>query len=199
MRSPSGANTALLTWSVWPVRTASGLPSNVAQERIAAMTRGGNGEGWRLLASGLPEDQVAACKMALVALADRRHNWPQALRLANGFLRTRMGISRRAGRATNTASAQRLVSLSAAIATTNAWIDAKGSVALDEPRLRRPEDRNERYDVRHGAVEGAIDLNLSLLEADKRERLEELAVFPEHLDVPIGIAARLWAETGKLS
>jgi hypothetical protein len=79
-------------------RFASELPTEVVQERVAAMTGGADGEAWRMLAADLPQEQVAANKPALVAPAERRHNWPQALRLANGFVRTRMGLSGHARR-----------------------------------------------------------------------------------------------------
>ena len=43
-----------------------------------------------------------------------------------------------------------------------------------------------------------IAVSLDLLDDDRRARFGELAVFPEDADVPIGIAARLWAESGGL-
>ena len=58
------------------------LPAQAVEHRVGPMAGGEKGEAWQLLAVGLPMDQVAACKPGLVALAERRHNWPQALRLA---------------------------------------------------------------------------------------------------------------------
>lgn len=178
-------------------RFAGELPSDVVQERVSAMTGGADGEAWQMLAAGLPTDQVAANKPALVALAERRHNWPQALRLANGFLRTRMGLSKHDARAR---SGPRPVpgSLADAIKAANAGLDARGGTALDPNRLKPTGDDAERYEQRHTSVAEGMALNLSLLDETNRARFAELVVFPEDVDVPIGMAARLWAETGGL-
>ena len=44
----------------------------------------------------------------------------------------------------------------------------------------------------------AIGLSLDLLDADQRARFGELGIFPEDVDIPVGIVARLWRETGGL-
>ncbi len=178
-------------------RFAGELPSDVVQERVAAMTGGADGEAWQMLAAGLPTVQVVANKTALVTLAERRHNWPQALRLANGFLRTRMGLSKHDTRAR---LGPRLApgSLADAIQAANAGLDARGGAALDPNRLKPTGNSAERYEQRHTSVAEGMALNLSLLDEVNRARFAELGVFPEDVDVPIGMAARLWAETGGL-
>ena len=178
-------------------RFASELPSDVVQERVAAMTGGADGEAWQMLAAGLPAEQVAANKAGLVALAERRHNWPQALRLANGFLRTRMGLSKHDTRA-RSVPRPAPGSLADAITAANAGLDARGGAALDPNRLKPTGDDAERYEQRHTSVAAGMALNLSLLDETNCARFAELGVFPEDVDVPIGMAARLWAETGGL-
>jgi hypothetical protein len=124
-------------------RFAGELPADVVQERVAAMTGGSDGEAWQMLAADLPQAQVAANKPALVALAERRHNWPQALRLANGFLRTRMGLSRL---------------LAEALKVANAGLDARGGTALDPSRLKPIGDDEERYEQRLLSLSAATSL-----------------------------------------
>jgi hypothetical protein len=130
-------------------RFAGELPADVVQERVAAMTGGADGEAWQMLAADLPQEQVAANKPALVALAERRHNWPQALRLANGFLRTRMGLSRHARRG---GPRPAVGSLAEALKAANAALDARGGTALDPNRLKPIGDDEERYEQRHTSV-----------------------------------------------
>jgi hypothetical protein len=177
-------------------RLATTLPSTAKEHRIGPMAEN---EAWQLLASGLPEAEVEACREALIKLADRRQNWPQGLRLANGYLRTRMGLSKRVRESRNRHRANTPVasSLADAIASANQALDRLGSAAFDPSRVR-PEDADERDQGRHQAVAAAMDLNLGLLTTEARQRFAELAVFPEDVNVPIGIAGRLWAETAKL-
>jgi hypothetical protein len=47
-------------------------------------------------------------------------------------------------------------------------------------------------------VAALIGLNLDLIDADRRARFSELGIFPEDVDVPVGIVARLWQATGGL-
>ena len=42
-----------------------------------------------------------------------------------------------------------------------------------------------------------IGVSLERLDEAERKRFDELAVFPEDTDVPVGIVARMWAETGE--
>ncbi len=189
-----GPNTSRLITT----RFAGELPDDVVQERVEGMTGGADGEAWQLLASGLPEHEVTACKTALIALADRRHNWPMALRLTNGFLRTRIGVLKHALRAPSGPAARVPAPLDLALKAAMEWLNKKGGRALDKERLKRPIDEQESYEYRHESIENAIELNLSLLDTDKRTRFEELAVFPDDVNVPVALAALLWTETGDL-
>ena len=51
---------------------------------------------------------------------------------------------------------------------------------------------------RSKAIAKTIGVSLYLLSEAERARFAELAVFPEDVDVPIGVAGRLWAKTGGL-
>ncbi|MGE0629126.1 MAG: NB-ARC domain-containing protein, partial [Hyphomicrobiaceae bacterium] len=174
------------------------LPAQAVEHRVGPLAGGEEGEAWQLLAIGLPLDQVVVCKQGLVALAERRHNWPQALRLANGYLRTRLGLSRHTGRRAKVCArpTTRSISLADAVAAANSVLDQCGGVGLDPHRLGQAPDDGPPYIERHAAVADAMRLNLSLLSETEQQRFAELAVFPEDVDVPIGIAARLWKETG---
>jgi hypothetical protein len=78
--------------------------------------------------------------------------------------------------------------LDQAIAGVNKRLGEKGLSAFDA--------RNEAS--RSNAIGITIGVSLDLLSESERSRFAELAVFPEDVDVPIGIAARLWAKTGGL-
>ena len=41
-------------------------------------------------------------------------------------------------------------------------------------------------------------MSLELLSKNENARFTELAVFPEDVDVPLGVVSRLWGETGRL-
>ena len=129
---------------------------------------------WRFCPADLPKDQTAAQTQALAALAQRLGEWAQLLKLVNGFLRDRV--------VTNHEPLHR------AIAGVNKRLDLKGLTAFDA--------RNEA--ARTNAIAKTIGVSLDLLDEDERARFAELAVFPEDVDVPLGVVARLWSETGGL-
>ena len=76
--------------------------------------------------------------------------------------------------------------LDQAIAAVNRRLDEKGLAAFDA--------RNEAD--RSNAIAITIGVSLELLSPAAQARFAELAVFPEDVDVPTGIAARLWARSG---
>jgi WD40 repeat protein len=120
-----------------------------------------------LLGAGLSD--AVANRPELQALASRLGEWAQLLKLANGFLRNRVA---------------RGEALCAAIANANRRLDDKGLVAFDA---------GEEGD-RTKAIAQTIEVSLELLDETKRERFGDLAVFPEDVDVPIEVAAALWAK-----
>ena len=70
----------------------------------------------------------------------------------------------------------------------NKRLDIKGLTAFDA--------RNEAE--RANAIAKTIGVSLDLLDENERARFAELAVFPEDVDVPLGVVVRLWSETGQL-
>jgi len=147
------------------------LPLKAERQPVDAMQAS---EALALLGWGLPEDQAAAQRPALETLAARLGEWAQLLKLVNGFLRDRVVKGHQA--------------LDQAIAGVNKRLSEKG---LDAFSARDEADRGK-------AVAKTIGISLDLLSESERARFAELAVFPEDVDVPIGIAARLWAKTGGL-
>ncbi|MGO9472411.1 MAG: NB-ARC domain-containing protein [Rhodomicrobium sp.] len=147
------------------------LPPTAARQPVDAMQ---GGEALALLAWGLPDDQAAAQTHALQALAARLGEWAQLLKLVNGFLRDRVLKARQP--------------FDQAIAGVNKRLSDKGLSAFDA--------RDEAG--RAKAIAKTIGVSLDLLDDAASARFAELAVFPEDVDVPIGIAAALWAKTGGL-
>jgi len=147
------------------------LPEKTLRQRVDAMQAG---EALSLIAAGLPENQIAPERASLARLAARLGEWPQLIKIVNGFLRDR------AVRANE--------SLPAAISGANRRLDAKGLVAFDP--------RNETD--RAKAIARTIGVSLELLTGAECARFVELGVFPEDADIPIGVVARLWAAAGGL-
>ena len=147
------------------------LPADAFRVAIDAMQAE---EAVALLAQGLPAEQLSSERPALSALAARLGAWPLQLTLVNGFLRDRVIAGRRP--------------LAQAIADVDRRLEARGLTAFDA----------KSDAARHRAVDKTLGVSLDLLAPDERARFRELAVFPEDVDVPVGICARLWRETGGL-
>jgi WD40 repeat protein len=146
------------------------LPADALIIRVDAMRVE---EGVDLLAVGLPEHQSRAERPALRKLATRLGEWPLLLKLASGFLRER------------TRSRE---SLAQAIADVNRRLDARGLTVFDA--------KNDG--ARHKAVETTLAVSLEPFTESERTCFLELAVYPEDIDVPLGICARLWRKTEEL-
>src|SRR5215469_3833564 len=147
------------------------LPADAVRQPVDAMK---DREALTLLAWGLPEGELLAQHRALGTLAARLGEWALLLKIVNGFLRDRV--------------VKACQSLGEAIIGVNKRLDAKGLVAFD---ARNEADRTK-------AVARTIGVSLELLDGDQRSRFGELGIFPEDIDVPLGVVARLWAETGSL-
>ena len=119
----------------------------------------------------MPTDQVADERRSLGELAVRLCSWPLLLKLVNGFLRDHV--------------VKTSEPLSKAINGANNRLDAKGFVAFD---------RNDETE-RTKAVARTIDVSLELVSEMERKRFGELSVFPEDVNIPVGVAARLWQKT----
>ena len=148
------------------------LPANTYRQPVDAMRAA---EAHQLLSWGLPQDRVSSQAPKLAELAARLGEWAQLLKLANGFLRDRV--------------IEGGEQLSIAIADANLRLNEEGLTSFDAT------DENDRTK----AVARTINLSLGLLDTVQRARFEELAIFPEDVDIPIGIAARLWQKTAGLS
>lgn len=150
------------------------LPVDTERQEVDAMTAG---EALTLIGWGLPADQVSAQARALGDLARHLGEWAQLLKLANGFLRDRVLKHRQP--------------LDRALPDLFKRFAARGLDALSATGT-------VDYADRHRSVAKVIQTSLELLDADKRARFGELGIFPEDADIPVGILARLWAETGGL-
>jgi WD40 repeat protein len=147
------------------------LPACTKRQPVDAMS---DEEALKLLAWELPLDQTWGRSLDLSKLAKRLGEWPLLLKLVNGFLRDRVLKSRQA--------------LSEALVGVNKRLDNRGVVVFD---ARDPADRSK-------AVSDTVGASLELLDGDQCARFGELGIFPEDIDVPLGVVSRLWAETGSL-
>jgi hypothetical protein len=121
------------------------------------------------LAPSSPSDGLAA----LGKLATRLGEWPLLRKLANGRLRRQM----RRGRP-----------LLDALVYLNRALDEHGLVAFD---AENPQERQQ-------AVRATLRASLELLSVKESARYQELAVFPEDVDIPLDTVHTLWAATGGL-
>jgi hypothetical protein len=152
-------------------RIDSVLPIGSVRVALDAMRAS---EAMALLTRNLPEQVAVQCD-ALASLCRRLGEWPLLLALANGFLQDRV---LRAGEP-----------LVRALDGIGQRLDARGLTAFDA----------KEAGARGRAVSRTIGVSLELLDDAERKRFDELAVYPEDTDVPIGIVASQWAVTGELN
>jgi WD40 repeat protein len=147
------------------------LPANAQSLVVDAMQPG---EAVQLLSSGLQTGAVTATDMqALHALVVRLGEWALLLKLANGVLRDRVGRGE--------ALANTLVYL-------NKALDRRGLTAFDA----------ENAQARDAAVRATLRVSFDLLQKEQYARYQELAVFPEDVDIPLATLEKLWGTTGRL-
>ncbi len=127
-------------------------------------------EGVSLLRYQLP----AGGESDLQALAQRMGGWPLLLKLTNGTLRERTQKYKQP--------------LLEAVAFVNQALDQRGLTAFD--------DQSE--DGRDLAVNQAITISLDQLTPVERERFNELAIFPDDIDIPQATLETLWGATAGL-
>ena len=123
-----------------------------------------------LPASALREGETAA----LQSLAARLGEWPFLLKLANGVLRERVNTMGQ--------------SLSAALTYVQKALDKRGLTAFDS---RNPVERNQ-------AVAATLGASFEHLKKDELSRYQELAIFPEDVEIPLTAVTKLWGTTGGL-
>ena len=78
--------------------------------------------------------------------------------------------------------------MSDALVYLNRALDEHGLVAFD---AENPQERDQ-------AVRATLRASLELLNANESARYQELAVFPEDVDIPLDTVHTLWAATGGL-
>src|SRR5260221_960940 len=147
------------------------LPANAQSLVVDAMK---TDEAVQLLSFGLQTAAFTAVAMqALRALVARLGEWALLLKLANGVLRDRVG---------------RGEALVNALAYLNKALDRRGLTAFD---AQNAQDRN-------AAVGATLRVSFELLQAEQYARYQELAVFPEDVDIPLTTLQKLWGATGGL-
>ncbi len=152
-------------------RNRDTLPADVHPVDVDAMR---TDEAVALLGMGLPVVETETQDLAsLPALTGRLGEWPLLLGLVNGALRVRVELGQ---------------SLDDALAWVNRALDKRGLTAFD---ARDAEARDQ-------AVALTLGVSLWLLDVEQRARYNELAVFPEDIDVPLAALTVLWGATGGL-
>src|SRR5260370_4021302 len=147
------------------------LPANAQSLVVDAMK---TDEAVQLLSFGLQTAAFTAVAMqALRALVARLGEWALLLKLANGVLRDRVG---------------RGEALVNALAYLNKALDRRGLMAFD---AQNAQDRN-------AAVGVTLRVSFELLHGEQYARYQELAVFPEDVDIPLIALQKLWGATGGL-
>ena len=132
--------------------------------RVDVMTRE---ESVALLVARLASKRKPQDLTPLLDLAARLMDWPLLLKLAAGVIGALL---------------ERGDTLKRALDYAKRAYEKRGLTAFD------PKDAVGRND----AVAKCIDATIELLDKDERTRLTELAVFPEHTDVPLHAVQLLW-------
>jgi WD40 repeat protein len=127
-------------------------------------------EAHGLLLSGLQ----GAGEDVVVGLLKATGRWPVLLALVNGAARSDLA---------------RGANLDTVLGDILAALTSDGPTVLD---IANPDDRSH-------AVSATLELSLSRLSPTERARYQELAVFPEDVEVPLTVLGRYWAHTGQLS
>jgi hypothetical protein len=147
------------------------LPVNAQSLAVDAMQLN---EAVKLLSFGLQSGTFTATeRQALYALAKRLGEWALLLKLANGILRERVGPG------------EALVN---ALAYLNKALDKRGLTAFDAANAQ---DRNV-------AVSATLRVSFEHLDGEQNARYQELAVFPEDVDIPLATLQKLWGASGGL-
>jgi hypothetical protein len=124
-------------------------------------------EAHQLLTAGVPEMPPTPVAEALRVTG----RWPVLLALVRGAIRDALDGGGD--------PAAELVDVVAAL-------ESEGITALDAANDGR----------RSAAVAATVEISMSRLAPDERERYRELAVFAEDVEIPGSVVARLWARTG---
>jgi WD40 repeat protein len=147
------------------------LPADAQSLVVDAMQPG---EAVQLLSFGLQTVPFTATDIqALRSLVVRLGEWALLVKLANGVLRDRVG---------------RGEALASALAYLNKALDRRGLTAFDA----------ENAQARDTAVSATLRVSFDLLQRVQYARYQEVAVFPEDVDIPLATLEKLWGATGGL-
>ncbi|MCB0166907.1 MAG: TIR domain-containing protein, partial [Anaerolineae bacterium] len=127
-------------------------------------------EAVALLSSDLPDGYLAERRR----LARRMGEWPLLLKLTNGTLRDRVHKHNEL--------------LPAALNYAYHALDCQGLTAFDVGHSTG----------RRRAVGQALEISLRLLDSTERARYNELAIFPDGVNIPLAVLEKLWGATGGL-
>jgi len=127
-------------------------------------------EAVALVGFGLPADG----HRDLAALAAFLGEWPLLLKLVNAALRDRVLRLKQP--------------LAQAIVYVNTALDKRGLTFFDAQNAAS----------RHQAVAKTLGVSIAQLAGEEQSRFEELAVFPEDVEIPLDVLARFWSRTGDL-
>jgi WD40 repeat protein len=144
------------------VRTA--LPDKTLIHDIDAMQRD---QAVKLLAFGLPEEQVAKRYKQLDDLAKRLGEWALMMKLTNGALKSRMSAGN---------------SLDEALKYVEKSLNKRG---LSGSFINSEQGR-------HQSATATLAVSLDLLKPEERTLYNRLAIFPEDVDIPLETLETLW-------
>jgi WD40 repeat protein len=152
-------------------RDTSVLPATSQPVPVDAMREA---EALQLLCQGLPTSiQQPSHAAILVSIVKDLGEWPLLLTLANAALKERINNNQ---------------DLSEALTDLHEDYEAEGVVAFDKANTRQ----------RNAAIERSLTASLKLLNASDSLRYQELAIFPEDLDIPLATIEKLWQATAGL-
>ena len=159
-------------------RKSNVLPSNEKENAIPVDAMQ-TGEALLLLSKGLRIGNTEKrIKRHLERLSAQLGEWPLLLKLANRALRNQVNSPQ--GR-----------TLADALNHLQSELDKRGVTAFD---VADPDER----DRRDKAVAATLEVSLQQLKKNERDRFEELAIFPEDVDVTCKTIQRLWGKTGEM-
>ncbi|MGH9766885.1 MAG: NB-ARC domain-containing protein [Blastocatellia bacterium] len=147
------------------------IPPNAHKVEVDAMRIG---EAVKLLAAGFENDPDRPGIGELSKLAATLGEWPLLLKLANGSLRNRVANGD---------------SFRDALDFINADLEENGLTAFD----------SENEKERNRAVRITLGVSFKLLKDSDLARFNDLAVFPEDVNVPLDTVEKFWARTSALS
>jgi WD40 repeat protein len=154
------------------------VPSSVPSTQRIQVDAMQQDEAIQLLTSGIQgiegKAHLVQHHTELKRLATRLGEWPLLLMLASSMLQERINIHKQ--------------DVARAIAAVHHALDKRGVTAFDQSN---PIERSQ-------AVAKTIEISLELLRPEEKAPYQELAIFPEDVDIPLQTLQRLWSKTSNL-